>query len=180
MARLSASRVLDAYCYTGGFSVLAALQGAGSVVGLDSSEPALALAAQAAAANDVAAKCRFVRCDVWEELERMRADTERFDAVICDPPPFARSRKDLEPAARAYRKLARLAAGLVQPGGFLLLASCSHTVSAERFGLECAAGIARAGRTAALIRSAGAGPDHPVHPMLPESAYLKALVYAVN
>jgi 23S rRNA (cytosine1962-C5)-methyltransferase len=121
-----------------------------------------------------------LRCDIWEELERMRADGERFDVVICDPPPFARSRKDLEPAARAYRKLARMAAGLVNPGGFLLLASCSHTVSVERFGLECAAGMARAGRTASLIRSAGAGPDHPVHPMLPESAYLKALVYALN
>jgi 23S rRNA (cytosine1962-C5)-methyltransferase len=180
MARLSGSRVLDAYCYTGGFAVLAALKGAGAVVGLDSSEPALALAAEAAAANDAAAKCRFLRCDVGEELERMRADGERFDTVICDPPPFARSRKDLEPAARAYRKLSRLAAGLVEPGGFLLLASCSHSVSAERFSLECGAGIARAARTAALIRSAGAGPDHPVHPMLPESAYLKALVYAVN
>jgi 23S rRNA (cytosine1962-C5)-methyltransferase len=180
MARLPASRVLDVYCYAGGFAVLTAFMGAGTVVGLDSSEPALALAAEAAAANDVAAKCRFLRCDVWEELERLRADGQRFDAVICDPPPFARSRKDLEPAARAYRKLARMASGLVETGGFLFLASCSHTVSAERFGQECAAGIARAGRTAALIRSAGAGPDHPVHPTLPESAYLKTLVYAVN
>ena len=180
MARLSASRVLDAYCYTGGFAVLAALKGACTVVGLDSSEPALALAAEAAAANDIAGKCRFVRCDVWEELERLHAEGQRFEAVICDPPPFARSRKDLEPAARAYRKLARMAAGLVEAGGFLFLASCSHTVSLERFSLECAVGIARAGRTAALIRSTGAGPDHPVHPMLPESAYLKALVYTLN
>jgi 23S rRNA (cytosine1962-C5)-methyltransferase len=121
-----------------------------------------------------------VRCDIWEELERMNADRQHFNAVICDPPPFARSRKDLEPAARAYRKLARMAAGLVEPGGFLFLASCSHAVSTERFSQECAAGIARTGRTAALIRSAGAGPDHPVHPMLPESAYLKTLVYSLN
>jgi 23S rRNA (cytosine1962-C5)-methyltransferase len=180
MARLSAPRVLDAYCYTGGFGVLAALMGAATVIGLDSSEPALALAAEAAAENDVARKCRFVRCDIWEELERMNADRQHFNAVICDPPPFARSRKDLEPAARAYRKLARMAAGLVEPGGFLFLASCSHAVSTERFSQECAAGIARTGRTAALIRSAGAGPDHPVHPMLPESAYLKTLVYSLN
>ncbi len=180
MARLGAGRVLDAYCYSGGFSVLAALMGAQTVIGLDSSEPALALASEAAAVNDAAAKCRFIRCDVSGELERLSAENERFDAVICDPPPFARSRKDLEPAARAYRKLARMAAGLVQPGGFLLLASCSHTVSAERFATECAIGIARAGRRAALIRSAGAAPDHPVHPILPESSYLKVLVYAVN
>ena len=180
MARLPASSVLDAYCYSGGFAVLAALMGAVSVTGLDSSEPALALAAEAAAANDVSGTCRFLRCDVLEELERMYADGQRFEVVICDPPPFARSRKDLEPAARAYRKLARMAAGLVEAGGFLFLASCSHTVSAERFSQECGAGIARAGRTAGLIRSAGAGPDHPVHPMLPESAYLKALVYALS
>ena len=180
MGCLPAPRVLDAYCYTGGFAVLAALMGAVSVTGLDSSEPALALAAEAAAANEVSGKCRFVRCDVWEELERMHAGGQRFEVVICDPPPFARSRKDLEPAARAYRKLARMAAGLVEAGGVLFLASCSHAVSTERFSQECGAGIARAGRTAALIRSAGAGPDHPVHPMLPESAYLKALVYALN
>lgn len=180
MARLGAASVLDAYCYSGGFAVLAAVKGASSVTGLDSSEPALALASEAAAANDVAAKCRFVRCDVMDELERLNSEGEHFSAVICDPPAFARSRKDLEPAARAYRKLARLAAGLVEPGGFLLLASCSHNVSAERFGAECAAGIARTGRRSALIRSAGAGPDHPVHPMLPESSYLKALVYALD
>ncbi len=179
VARLGAAKVLDAYCYTGGFAVLAAMMGASSVMGLDSSEPALALASEAAAANDVATKCRFTRCDVMEELERLNSEGERFAAVICDPPPFARSRKDLEPAARAYRKLARLAAGMVEPGGFLMLASCSHNVSAERFAAECAAGIGRTGRKSALIRSAGAGPDHPVHPMLPESSYLKALVYTV-
>ena len=180
MARLGAASVLDAYCYSGGFGVLAAVMGASSVTGLDSSEPALALASEAAAANDVATKCRFTRCDVMEELQRLNNEGEHFAAVICDPPPFARSRKDLEPAARAYRKLARLAAGLVEPDGFLLLASCSHNISAERFAVECAAGIGRAGRKSALIRSAGAGPDHPVHPMLPESSYLKALVYALD
>lgn len=180
MARLAASKVLDAYCYTGGFAVLAAKLGARSAIGLDSSEPALALAAEAAAANGVAGECHFVRCDVTTELERRNSERERFGAVICDPPPFARSRKDLEPAARAYRKLARLAAGLVEPGGFLLLASCSHNVPLDRFADECGAGIARAGRKAGLIRSAGAGPDHPVHPMLPESSYLKALVYSVQ
>jgi 23S rRNA (cytosine1962-C5)-methyltransferase len=179
MARLGAARVLDTYCYSGGFSVLAGLMGARSVTGLDSSEPALALAAEAAVANQVAAQCHFVRCDVSAEMERLKSEGKRFDAVICDPPPFARSRKDIEPAARAYRKLARMAAGLVEPGGFMLLASCSHNVSAERFGVECALGIARAGKKAALIRSAGAATDHPVHPMLPESSYLKALIYAV-
>lgn len=174
------ARVLDAYCYTGGFGVLAALRGAKQVVGLDSSEAALSLAADAAAANGVGEVCRFVKCDVFEQLERLAQSQERFDVVICDPPPFVPARKDLEPGARAYRKLARLAAQLVAPGGFLFLASCSHNMPAERFAAECAAGISRARRNAALVHEAGAGPDHPVHPMLPETAYLKALVYAVG
>ena len=173
-------RVLDAYCYSGGFSVLASARGAAHITGLDSSESALKLAAEAAAANGAAKQCRFVKCDVFEELERLAQAGERFDIVVCDPPPFAPSRKDVEVAARAYRKLARLAAAIVAPGGFLMLASCSHNISLERFGAECAAGLARAGRSAALIREAGAGADHPVHPMLPETAYLKALFYAVD
>ncbi|HEY4264468.1 MAG TPA: class I SAM-dependent rRNA methyltransferase [Micropepsaceae bacterium] len=174
------ARVLDAYCYSGGFGVLAAARGATEIVGLDSSEPALKLAAEGAAANGLSERCRFVKCDVFEELERRARDGELFDIVICDPPPFAPSRKDVEAAARAYRKLARAAAGIVAPGGFLMLASCSHNMSAERFAAECAAGLARSGRRAALIREAGAGPDHPVHPMLPETAYLKTLTYSVG
>jgi 23S rRNA (cytosine1962-C5)-methyltransferase len=115
-----------------------------------------------------------------EELERLAGVREAFDLVICDPPPFVKSRKDLEAGARAYRKLARLAARVVSPRGFLLLASCSHNMPADRFQVECAAGIARAGRSASVIRASGAGPDHPIHPMLPETAYLKAFVYAID
>ena len=174
------ARVLDAYCYSGGFGVLAAVKGAAQVTGLDSSKTALSLAAEAAAANGVDSRCRFVECEVFGELARLWHLRERFDIVICDPPPFAPSRKDVEVGARAYRKLARLAAGLVAPGGFLMLASCSHNISLERFAAECAAGLSRAGRKAALIREAGAGPDHPVNPTLPETAYLKALTYTVD
>ena len=173
-------RVLDAFCYSGGFAVLAAAQGAAHVTGLDSSVPALDLARAAAQANGMEQICSFKKADVLVELERLAQTSERFDIVIADPPPFAPSRKDIESGARAYRKLARLAASLVAPGGSLMLASCSHNMAAERFALECAAGIGRAGRSARLIRQAGAGPDHPVHPMLLETAYLKALAYAVD
>ncbi|HEY0106646.1 MAG TPA: class I SAM-dependent rRNA methyltransferase [Rhizomicrobium sp.] len=170
--------VLDAYSYTGGFGVAAAKAGAKEVICLDSSAPALALAEDSAAANGV--RVKGVKADVFEELERLAAAKEVFDIVAADPPPFVKARKDLEPGAKAYRKLARLAAEVTAPGGFLSLASCSHNIPPERFASECAAGIARAGRRAALIRQAGAGPDHPVHPMLPETAYLKALVYALD
>lgn len=172
--------VLDGYCYAGGFALAAASAGAGEVTALDSSAPALALAEDSAAANRVSKICKFVRCDAMQEFERLGEAGQRFDIVIADPPPFVKSRKDLEAGARAYRKLARLAARLVAPSGFLLLAACSHNISADRFAQECALGVARAGRKARLIRQAGAGPDHPAHPMLPESAYLKALVYAMD
>ena len=170
--------VLDAYSYTGGFGILAAKAGAKEVVCVDSSAPALALAEESARANGVAIKP--VRADVFEELERLAAASERFDIVLADPPPFVKSKKDLEPGAKAYRKLARLAAAVTAPGGVLMLASCSHNIPPERFAAECAQGLLRSGRRAALIRQAGAGPDHPVHPLLPESAYLKAVAYALD
>ena len=179
MAGLSKDKsVLDAYSYIGGFGIAAAKAGAREVVCVDSSAPALALAEQSAAANGVSIKP--IKADVFEELERLSAAKETFDIVIADPPPFVRARKDLEPGAKAYRRLARLATQVTAPGGYLFLASCSHNIPPERFAAECAAGIARTGRRAALIRQAGAGVDHPVHPMLPETAYLKALVYALD
>ena len=170
--------VLDAYCYSGGFALAAAHGGAKEVAGLDSSAPALALAEDGAAANGLS--CKFVKADVIEELERLWASQEKFDVVVADPPPFVKAKKDLEAGAKAYRKLARLTASVTAPGGLLLLASCSHNISPERFAQECAAGIWRAGRIARLIRQGGAACDHPIHPMLPESAYLKALVYALD
>jgi len=172
--------MLDAYCYSGGFAVLAARAGAKEVAGIDSSAPALALAEDAASANGVEKNCRFIKGEVFEELERLSAQGERFDVVAADPPPFVKSRKDLEVGAKAYRKLARLAAAVTAENGILLLASCSHNMPPDRFAAECAIGIQRSGRRAALIRSAGAGPDHPVHPYLLETAYLKVLVYALD
>ena len=170
--------VLDAYSYTGGFGLLAAKAGARETVCLDSSAPALALAEESARTNGV--KINPVKADVFEELERLIAAGEKFDIVLADPPPFVKSKKDLEPGAKAYRKLARLAAAVTAPDGVLMLASCSHNIPPDRFAAECAQGIQRTGRRATLIRQAGAGPDHPVHPLLPESAYLKALVYALD
>ena len=179
MASLAKDRsVLDAYCFSGGFAVLAARAGAKEVIALDSSQPALSLAEDAAAANS--AKVSFVKADVFEKLEQLGAEKQTFDIVIADPPPFVKSRKDLEAGAKAYRKLARLSAAVTAPGGFLLLASCSHNIDMERFANECAIGISRIGRKGSLIRQAGAGADHPVHPSLPETAYLKALVYALD
>jgi 23S rRNA (cytosine1962-C5)-methyltransferase len=166
-------RVLDLYCYVGGFALRAASHKADSAVGIDSSAPAIAHAAQAAVASGLAEKCSFVRGEVFAELEARAKSRERFDIVICDPPAFVKSRKTLAQGLRGYRKLARLAARLVTPGGLLFTASCSHLADPVSFAVEVRQGVSAADRSARILASGGAGPDHPVHPQLPESAYLK-------
>lgn len=167
-------RVLDVYCHTGAFGLRCAAEGAAHVTLADRSEPALALAAETARANGLAERIEIQRAEAFGLLERLTGEGARFDLVVCDPPAFAKSRKDHGPALKGYEKLARLAASVVAHGGFLFLASCSHHVSAEEFATCVARGLARAGREGRVLRSAGAGPDHPVHPHLPESAYLKS------
>lgn len=176
VARLAGSgRILDAYCHSGGFAIAAAAAGAEAALGIDSSEPALALASRAAAANGLAERCSFRRAQVFEALEGLAATGERFAVVVADPPAFVKSRKDLATGLRGYRKLARLAGALVAPGGILFTASCSHNVEAAAFAAEVVRGMGAAGRSGRIIRAAGAAADHPVHPHLPESAYLKTL-----
>jgi 23S rRNA (cytosine1962-C5)-methyltransferase len=175
VSRLAAgARVLDLYCFGGGFGIEAAMAGADAVLAIDRSESALDWAAASAKLNGVDQRCRFARGEAFAELERLHGQGERFDVVIADPPAFARSKKDRGPALRGYRKLARLAAALVAKGGVLFIASCSHQVEAEAFAAEVRRGIHDAQRDGRVIASSGAAPDHPVHPFLPESAYLKA------
>jgi 23S rRNA (cytosine1962-C5)-methyltransferase len=185
VARLAqGARVLDLYCHIGAFSIIAARAGAKAVRGLDSSAKALELARQAAALNGLGERASFERADVFEALERLGAaggpDAERFELVIADPPSFVKSKKDLGPGARAYRKLARLAAATVAPGGFLFIASCSHNMTPDMLQAEVAAGLAAATRTGRIVMTGGAGPDHPVHPQLPETAYLKWLLLQLD
>jgi 23S rRNA (cytosine1962-C5)-methyltransferase len=176
----SGGRVLDLYCFGGGFGILAALSGADRVLAVDRSESALQLAARSAELNGVGQRCRFAKGDAFEELERLHGQGERFDLVIADPPAFARSKKDLGPALRGYRKLARLAASLVAKGGALFIASCSHQVETEAFADAVRRGLQDAQREGRIVATTGAAPDHPVHPFLPESAYLKAQLLALD
>jgi 23S rRNA (cytosine1962-C5)-methyltransferase len=180
VARLSAgAAVLDVFCHTGGFGLRCAAAGASRVVLLDRSAHALDLAVRTAAENGLAARTETRRAEALEELERMGsgAGGERFDVVVADPPAFAKSRRDQPAALKGYAKLARLAAALVAPGGFLFLASCSHHVSAGDFADASTWGVGRARREGRILFQGAAGPDHPVHPMLPESAYLKAMLF---
>ena len=168
--------VLDAFCHTGGFGLLAAQAGATQVTLLDRSEPALALAMDTAARHGFGDRVSSQRGDAMEVMEAMVGAGRRFGVVVADPPAFAKARKDHPAAMRGYSKLARLAAMLVEPGGFLFIASCSHHVSPGDFTDAVASGIARTRRHARLLATTGAGMDHPVHTLLPESAYLKGLL----
>jgi len=181
LAALSAGRsVLDLYCHTGGFALACAKAGASRVTAVDRSAPALALAAGAAAVNPGGDQVRFVTADIFDDALPTHVGDGKFDIVIADPPPFARSRKDLESAAKGYRKLAKIAAGFSAPGGLLFIASCSHNMPADRFLAEVNRGLGQAGRAARVLEQSGAAMDHPVHPLLPESAYLKGLLLALD
>jgi 23S rRNA (cytosine1962-C5)-methyltransferase len=172
--------VLDLYAYSGGFGVQAARHGAKSVLSVDRSEAALTLARHAAALNDAGDRLSTETAEAFEFLEQAGAAHRTFDLVIADPPAFVKSKKDFHQGGRAYRKLARLCAARVRTGGFLFLASCSHHMPAEEFRAQVARGLHEAGRSGRILYATGAAPDHPVHPMLPESAYLKALLLQVD
>jgi 23S rRNA (cytosine1962-C5)-methyltransferase len=173
-------RVLDLYTFAGGFAVQAALAGAREVVAIDRSEPALALANEAALRNGVAKTCSFRRAEAFAEMERLAQEDERFDIVIADPPAFIKTKKDVGAGLRGYRKLAHLAGAIVAKGGFLFLASCSHNAELAAFAETIRRGIADTGRNARILRTSGADADHPVHPALPESAYLKAQTFLLD
>jgi 23S rRNA (cytosine1962-C5)-methyltransferase len=181
MARLSAGRrVLDAYAFLGGFGLTALQAHASEAVLLDRSEAALELARRAAERNGLSTRLRIEKGEAFQRMQAMAEAGERFGVVVADPPAFAKSKKDLPVAVRGYRKMTRLAAALVEPGGFLLVASCSHNVPLEEFSEAARRGLQDAGRSGRVLRIAGAAPDHPVHPALPESSYLKALVFALD
>jgi 23S rRNA (cytosine1962-C5)-methyltransferase len=147
---------------------------------VDRSQTALDLAKQAAEANGVGDKCTFEKADAFEFLESQARAGVVYDVVSADPPAFAKSRKDVPMALKGYRKLARAAAKLVAPGGILFVASCSHNIEPGPFAEEVARGVSEGGRNARILRVAGAAADHPLHPHLPESAYLKALTLALD
>lgn len=117
------------------------------------------------------------RGDAFDVLTSMVEEGARFDVVICDPPAFASAKPALEAGLRAYERIARLAAQLVEEGGYLSLCSCSHAADLAKFRNASIRGIGRADRTSALIHTGFAGPDHPLHPQLAESGYLKSLFF---
>ncbi|MFQ8431696.1 RSP_2647 family RNA methyltransferase [Amaricoccus sp. W119] len=175
-ARLGRGRtVLDVFSHVGGFALAALAGGADHALAVDSSAPALDLARRGAEATGVAGAFEARKGDAFETMAALADEGRRFGLVICDPPAFAPNKQALEAGLRAYERAARLAAGLVEPGGFLVLCSCSHAADLARFREASLRGVGRAERGAQLLATGGAGPDHPAHPYLAESVYLKAL-----
>jgi 23S rRNA (cytosine1962-C5)-methyltransferase len=180
-ARLAkGARVLDVFSHVGGFALAALAGGAESALAVDASAPALTLATEGAAASGVADRFATRQGDAFEVLEALGAEGAQFDLVICDPPAFAPAKPALEAGLRAYERIARLAAPLVAPGGYLILCSCSHAADLSSFRNASARGIGRGGRRGQILHTGFAGPDHPLLPQLAESGYLKSLVFRLD
>ena len=170
-------RVLNCFSYTGGFSLAALAGGAQRVVSVDSSAPALALAAEHVALNGFdAARASFIDADVNATLRRLRDEGAQFDAIVLDPPKFAASPQQVERAARAYKDINRLAFHLLPPGGWLFTFSCSGGISADLFQKIVAGAALDAGADAQIVARTGAGLDHPLNLHFPEGEYLKGLL----
>ena len=174
------ARVLDVFSHVGGFALAALAGGAVSALAVDSSAPALALATKGAIASGFAERFGTRQGDAFAVMEALAGEQVLFDLVICDPPAFAPAKPALQAGLRAYERVAKLAAELVAPGGYLGLCSCSHAADLSAFRTASARGIGRAGRQAQILHTGFAGPDHPTLPQLAESGYLKALFFRLD
>ena len=171
------AQVLDVFSHVGGFSLAALAGGATQAMAVDGSAAALDLAGQGAQVMGAADRFSTRRGDAFDVLTDLGEQGMTYDIVICDPPAFAASKPALEAGLRAYERVARLAAPLVKEGGVLVLCSCSHAADLQKFRTSCVRGIGRAGRAGALFHTGYAGMDHPLHPQLAESGYLKSLFF---
>ena len=178
-AHAAGKEMLDLFCYTGGFSLHALAQGgAAATLGFDSSQNAIDLARQNAISNHAGA-ARFEVADVFEALETLRAADRTFGLVVCDPPKFARTARDVEDAVRGYLRLNRAAVAAVAPGGVLATCSCSGLVGRELF-LDMLGQVAElSGRRIQVLEQRGQAADHPVSASCLESEYLKCMIARV-
>jgi 23S rRNA (cytosine1962-C5)-methyltransferase len=174
-------RVLDAFCYTGGFGIHAAAAGASQVVCVDSSEAALETLRKNAALNCLEERISVVQADVFDFLRQAERRKERFGLIVLDPPAFAKSRSSLDGALRGYKEINLRAVNLLEAGGILVSCSCSQALDDSRFRHVIAAAAADAGRRLHLLDFRFQAQDHPVLAGYDESLYLKCAFYrAVN
>jgi 23S rRNA (cytosine1962-C5)-methyltransferase len=173
-------RVLDLFCFSGGFSLNAIKHGgATDTLGIDSSQPMTELAREHARLNAIEG-ARFEAEDVLDALERLKADARRFDVVICDPPKYARQAKDIDHALKGYLRLNLAALDVLEPEGVLVTCSCSGLVGRAMF-LELIGKVAeQSGRSIQILEQRGQSPDHPVSASCLETEYLKCLICRVG
>jgi len=175
--RLGFQRVLNCYCYTGGFTVAALSGGAVHVTSIDSSGPAIEKAAANVALNGFeASRADFMDADVNASLRKFAQEGRTFDAIVLDPPKFAPTVAHAERAARAYKDINRLAFKLLEPGGVLFTYSCSGGISGDLFHKIVASAGCDAGVDGFITERMGGAPDHPMTIYFPEGEYLKGLV----
>jgi 23S rRNA (cytosine1962-C5)-methyltransferase len=179
-ARYLSGRVLDMFCYTGGFSLAAVRLGqAAHVLAVDSSEPALVVARQNAELNNAADRIRFEPAVALQKLQQLKADGQVFDGIVLDPPKMARTRGGLERALKGYVHLNQLAVELLEPGGVLVTCSCSGLVSRSDFEQVLAHVASETHRRIQILESRGQASDHPVSAQCLETAYLKCMICRV-
>jgi 23S rRNA (cytosine1962-C5)-methyltransferase len=172
-------RVLDMFCYAGGFALTAAAGGAREVLGVDTSQRAVTNAWANAERNGLT-NVRFQTGDAFDVLHQLAAAGERFGAVVLDPPRFAGSRVGVDKALRAYLRLNRLGLDLLEPEGILVTCSCSGHVSRDDFFMMLQSVAQQARRDLQVLETRGAAPDHPVSATCPETEYLKCFVCRVG
>ena len=166
------ARVLDVFSYVGAWGVRAAHDGAGEVTCVDSSAAALELAVRNAERNG--SKIAVRKGDAFDVLEALHRERAQFDLVIVDPPAFAKRKKDIPKALAAYKRLNQLAMQLLSADGILVSCSCSHHVGAPELQDAIAKAARAVHRHVQVLEVGGQAPDHPVHPAIPETRYLKA------
>ncbi len=174
-------RVLNCFCYTGGFSLQALAGGAQEVISIDSSEPALATARANLTLNPQldASRAQWLGANVFEELRRLREAEERYDIIVLDPPKFAPSASHVERASRAYKDINLSALRLLNPGGMLMTYSCSGGIGIDLFQTIVAGAALDAGCDARIVKRLQGAADHPVLLSFPEGEYLKGLLVQV-
>jgi 23S rRNA (cytosine1962-C5)-methyltransferase len=171
-------RVLDVCSYVGAWAITALKNGAASARCVDSSEAALRAASRNAQANGVTVQT--THDDAFDALRALQESGERFDVVVVDPPAFIKRKKDVPQGQAAYRKLNQLALGLMEGDGLLVSCSCSYHLSADDLVTAIQSAARHTGRFVQILEAGGQSPDHPVHPAIPETRYLKAFFCRVT
>jgi len=173
-------RVLDLFCYSAAWGIPAAVAGATEVTCVDSSDSALSLAQSSAELNNVQDKMNFVRSDVFEFLKQARENKERYDVIVLDPPALIKRKKDFKAGYEAYRRLNHLALQVLSKNGILVSASCSHHLSNANLHEILRSSARHIDRHLVFFATGSQGPDHPVHPSIPETKYLKTYFCSVS